>query len=147
MELELNGSVVASGQAPAGGPAHSDVSMSFAMPNWPPGRYPLVAVGPPFALECGAADGAAGVEVLAFDRQRHVGRRGQQPQHPQRIGIIRWFDLARTGIGIALLLLIAIVLLVVGRAVLKRSDGARSGRRGAERRRRARDRERELADR
>lgn len=114
VRILFNGSEVASGTADVqaqsvGGPvlfggvslpaqANGSVSLKFAVPDVPPGTYTIAAVGDTFTVICGSG----GFTVLGASQ----GGGG---------------SLARTGVFAGLLLAIALVLLLVGRALMEES--------------------------
>ncbi|MGH9275785.1 MAG: hypothetical protein ACRDZU_14155 [Acidimicrobiales bacterium] len=75
------------------------LDIPFTVPDLPPGQHTVTAVGVDFALTCDPG----GLEVLAASEKSRGG------------------FLPRTGIYIALLLVIAIVLLIVGRRLVSAS--------------------------
>jgi hypothetical protein len=119
IDLNLGGRIVASGTAgassaevsAAGTESHSDVALSFVVPDLPPGKYALVATGAGFNCEC---LGGGGFEVLAAGTAAGSGRNARSGGSVAGTG----GNLARTGTTVVGLLLAAGVLLVVGRTVL-----------------------------
>ena len=113
LEFRLGGQVVATEQSgaatafSAAAPGFTDVSTSFTVPSLPPGNYELSASGPGYFASC---TDAGGFGVQAQQLRRDDGGGG---------------SLARTGMTIGLLLLLAIALVAVGRAVLAASDRRR----------------------
>ena len=78
------------------------VTLTFQVPDVPPGNYSVVAVGDTFTVSCGAGDGSTGFQVLAADDSTGspIGS-GRGP-------------LAFTGASIVGLIVVAAVLLAAG---------------------------------
>ncbi len=111
------GVVLFGGAALPAGAATTTLNIGVTVPDLEPGSYLATAVGPDFTIPCGPGENGA-FEVLASDETARPGD-GSLP---------------RTGIYIALLLALAVVLLLVGRALLS----AARRRRNADERARAR---------
>jgi hypothetical protein len=111
VEVRLDGEVVAQATAPSSGSApRVNFNIDFVVPSdTEPGQHAVTAVGAGFTASCRTANGddlqVAGSEVLSSGVERGGGG-GSLP---------------RTGMYIALLVALALVLLVVGRAVLTES--------------------------
>ena len=104
VSLRFNGTPVASATAPASD-TPVDVPMTFTVPEIAAGRYSLVAVGPGFSAECLAG---TGFEVLSSGTPRSGGGGGGG-------------SLARTGFTVLGLLVLAAVLVLVGRVMVQSS--------------------------
>jgi hypothetical protein len=107
VEIRFDGEVVA--KATATGPGSSprvNVDIDFVVPaDAEPGRHDVTAVGADFSASCGALDTRTG-EVLSETVTNDRGGSGSLP---------------KTGITVALLLVVAVALVIVGRAVLEAS--------------------------
>lgn len=126
VDLRLNGSTVDSetAGAPSGAvvgaataaaaPGLTDVQFSFVVPDLGPGKYVLEAVGP--AFRCGCLDETGGFEVLAAGATQGGGTGTNGTGG----------SLVRTGFTIGGFLLVAVVLILVGRVVLEGSRRTRS---------------------
>lgn len=104
----FNGEVVASGSNSAQGfrgAATGTVELDFTVPDVAPGSYSLVAVGDTFTITCGSGDFA----VLAAGQTTGNGDGGDGGA------------LAFTGSEILLMILVALALLAVGVALVRRS--------------------------
>lgn len=91
---------------------HVNVDISYVVPQRPPGSYRVAAVGDTFTAECGRGN-VGEVEVLGAQQTRSTGSNDEP-----RGGFGRSF-LPRTGLGIALTLVIAVMLVGAGRALVK----------------------------
>lgn len=93
------------GQALVAQATTTTLDISFTVPDLAPGRYLVSAVGADFTLRC-TSDTDDLFEVLGSSRGREGVASGSLP---------------RTGVYVALLLVIAVVLIVAGRTLLHRS--------------------------
>lgn len=105
------GDEVARGTAPLQG--STTLELAFTVPSMAEGRYLVTAVGADFTLTCSPGDGT--FEILSASESRAPGASA----------------LPRTGVYAALFVVVALVLLVAGRSLLKASQRRR---REAERR-------------
>jgi hypothetical protein len=120
----LGGDEVARGTAPEDGSA---LEIPFTVPDVAPDRYLVTAVGADFTVTCAPGDGTFGVL-------------GQQVSRLP--GVFGVTGLPRTGIYAALFVVIALVLIVAGRAMLSASRRRKEAERRARSRRRSADRNR-----
>ncbi len=121
VRILLGGVEVARADAPAGPGETVTVTATFTIPETPPREYLISAVGGTFTAEC--ADGFTLVAGATIDRQPGGGSAGGSGGRGSGGGA-----LPRTGIYVGLLIAIALVLLLVGRALL---EGSRRRRRRA----------------
>jgi hypothetical protein len=122
-QVTLDGSVVANGVGDASGNAN----VSFVVPQGiGQGSHPVFVVGAGFSAGCGELTGAdVGAGVIEDGSTTttvaggvRAGNQGQGQGQGQGEGQVRAGSLARTGLEVGFLLVLAIVLLLVGQRLL-----------------------------
>lgn len=116
VRLLFDGAEVGSAEALGAPGTSSNVTIGFTVPEVDPGSYVVAAVGPSFAAEC---DGSLEVGAVAGE---NIVRPGTDPSgNVAGSGSGRVGPLPRTGVYIALLVVIALAALILGRILLAAS--------------------------